>query len=99
MNLKSIGLEVTNPEHHVEIEGDNFGELCLFLHAHASNLEMLAHVLEMENPSGANKRLLSAQQAMGGMAGAVRNMLHEHLRLAREQGLHFTVVGGQQARH
>jgi hypothetical protein len=99
MNLSQIGIEVTNPEQTVEIEGGSFGELCLLLHAHAANLELVVRVLESENTDGSNQRLLSAQQALTNMSNAMRDALHEHLRLAREQGLHFTVVGGQQARH
>ncbi|WP_131111290.1 hypothetical protein [Sulfuricystis thermophila] len=99
MNLASIGLEVTNPDQSVEIEGSSFGEFCLFLHAHASNLEMLVRVVEMENPDGSNTRLLSAQQAMTNMSNAVRNALHEHLRLAQEQGLRFAIKDGPRTAH
>lgn len=99
MNLKSIGLEVMNPECNVEIEGGSFGEFCLLLHSHAANLELVARVLESENPGGANPRLLSAQRALTNMAGGIRGALHEHLRIAQEQGLRFEVVSDQPVRH
>jgi hypothetical protein len=99
MNLSSIGIEVTNPEQTVEIEATSFGEFCLLLHSHAANLELVARVMELENPGGANQRLLSSQQALTNMANGMRGALHEHLRIAREQGLQFKIAGEQRTSH
>lgn len=99
MNLEQLGVEVLNPEQVIEIEGGSFAEFCLILHTHAANLELAAHVLELENPGGANSRLLSSQQALVNLAGAIHGALHEHLRLAREQGLQFALVGERRKKH
>lgn len=99
MNLAQIGIEVTNPEQTIEIEGRSFAELALYLHGHAINLDMVASVLESVGQDFTPERLDAARDSVSMLSEAMRDNVMELLRLAREQGLRFTLVGEQRPRH
>lgn len=92
MSLESFGVEVTNPECIIEVEGRSFAEFILYLHLHVENLDKAARALEGANPKGDNAMLMGVQRTLSAMCSTSRTALHEHLRLAGEQGLRFGIV-------
>lgn len=99
MNLEQLGIQITDQEQVLEIEGRSLAEMALYLHGHAINLDMVATVLESVEQDYTPERLAGVRKAIGMMAEGVRGNVAELLRVMREQGLRFTLVGEQRPKH
>lgn len=92
MNIETLGVRVSNPEQHINLEGKSFADLILFQHMHAANLQRCVAALSAGNPHGDNELLAEVQAQMQAMVNASSGVLQEYLRVAREQGLRFEIV-------
>lgn len=92
MSIESLGVRVTNPEQNITIEGSSYADLVLFEHLHTENLRRCVAALNLVSPYGENETLEEVRAQLQGMVNASAGVLHEHLRIAREQGLRFEIV-------
>ena len=92
MTIEKLGVRISGPAKSITIEVPSYGELILHEFLRAESLPRCAAALAHANPDGADEGLLEVALLLDTLAGASRNLLHELLRIAREQGLHIDVV-------
>ncbi|MBI4995578.1 MAG: hypothetical protein HZC22_01485 [Rhodocyclales bacterium] len=97
--IAKLGVTVSNPVP-ITIEAQSYAEYIALLHLQAETLRKAIAVLNLENPGGVNERLAEVQTSLAAVVGSTQASLHEHLRLARDQGLRFAIAQpGNPAHH
>lgn len=91
--IEKLGVRVSNPEQSITIEGGAFADLVLYQHLSAENLRRCLAALNLANLGGENELLAEVQTQLLAMTSSSSGVLHELLRVAREQGLRFEIIG------
>lgn len=89
---QELGVRVANPDLNIQIAGQTFADLVLWLHMHNQKLDKVLDVLRQENPHGDNERLAAVQSALQWLINTTKIALASHLRWAGEQGLSLEIV-------
>lgn len=87
--IERFGLRVSNPDKPVQIDGQSFAELILYQHLHSENLRRVVAMLNQLNKDGVNEQIADIQINLQALLNTSVDALHDYLRIAQAQGLHF----------